>query len=80
MRTSHELLLKLKYDPRYIFGEVEVFFVDRGAPGDMSHIGGQEIRALDSYYFEIETEQGVKYIPYHRLRRIRYSGETVWER
>jgi uncharacterized protein (UPF0248 family) len=80
MLTSHELLLKFWHDSRYVFSEVRVEFVDRGAPGDRSTVSGREIRNLDAYYFEIISENGVKYIPYHRIRKLMYKDGTIWER
>jgi hypothetical protein len=80
MLTSHGLLLKFWHDSRYVFPGVEVEFVDRGAPGDRSTVSGRDIRVLDAYYFEIVSEQGVKCIPYHRIRRLTYNGNIVWER
>ncbi len=80
MLTSHELLLKFWHDSRYNFQEVRVEYVDRGAPGDRSAISGTDIHILDAYYFEIISEQGVKYIPYHRIRKIMYDGTIIWER
>jgi hypothetical protein len=62
MLTSHGLLLKFWHDSRYVFSGVGVEFVDRGAPGDRSAVSGRDIRVLDAYYFEIVSEQGVKYI------------------
>ena len=80
MLTSHALLLKFWHDSRYVFPEISVEYVDRGAPEDRSCVSGRDIRVLDAYYFEIVTEHGVKYIPYHRIRKLTYHGETVWER
>jgi uncharacterized protein len=80
MLTSHELLLQYWHDPRYVFSEVIVCYVDRGALGDRSCVSGREIRLLESYYFEICTGETGKYIPYHRIRKITYAGESVWER
>lgn len=78
--TSHGLLLKFWHDARYVFSGVRVEYVDRGAPGDRSVVSGSDIRVLDAYYFEIASEQGVKFIPYHRIRKLTYNGVTVWER
>jgi hypothetical protein len=80
MLTSHELLLKFWHDSRYNFQEVRVEYVDRGAPGDRSSVSGMDIRILDAYYAEIISGQGVKYIPYHRIRKIMYNSTTIWER
>ena len=80
MLTSHELLLKFWHDPRYDFSKVQVEYVDRGAPGDRSAVSGGDIRILEAYYIEIATDQGVKYIPYHRIRKIMYEGATLWKK
>jgi uncharacterized protein (UPF0248 family) len=80
MLTSHELLLKFWHDSRYSFSGVRVEYVNRGAPNDRSTVGGTDIRVLDAYYLEIATEQGIKYIPYHRIRKLTYEGEIVWEK
>ncbi|HVP94694.1 MAG TPA: DUF504 domain-containing protein [Methanoregulaceae archaeon] len=80
MRTSHILLLKYFHDPRYVFSDIEVCYIDRGAPGDVSCIRGSNILNLDSYYFETEVEYRAKAIPYHRICRIKYRDEIVWSR
>jgi hypothetical protein len=80
MRKSREILLRYYHDPEYRFTEVEVCYVNRGAPGDMSCIGGDRIVRLDTYYIEIQSERGTTAIPYHRIIRIRYQGKNSWER
>ena len=80
MLTSHELLLKFWHDSRYVFSEVSVEFVDRGAPGDRSTVSGVDIRVLESYYFKITSGESTKYIPFHRIRKIMYGTSTIWER
>ena len=80
MLTSHLLLLKYRYDPRYSFNQVTVWYVDRGALGDLSRAEGSMIIGLTDQYLEIAGGQGTKYIPYHRLRKILYDGIPVWER
>ena len=80
MLTSHELLLQYRHDPSYIFSMVTVCYIDRGAPGDRTCVDGSDIRHLESYYFEIGSGKYMKYIPNHRIRKITYAGEPVWER
>ncbi len=80
MLTSHGLLLKYRHDARFSFGDIAVWYVDRGAPGDRSQVSGADIRALAAHYFEIASETGTKCIPYHRIRRIAYAEKTIWER
>jgi uncharacterized protein (UPF0248 family) len=80
MRKSHELLLRFRYDPGYDFSHVRVRYLDRGAPEDASWAEGGRIRSLDAYTMEIVSGTGIKCIPYHRIRKILYEGEVVWER
>ena len=79
MLTSHELLLKYWHDARYSFSEIIVCYVDRGALGDRSCALGKDIRALEGYYFKVVAGRDAKYIPYHRIRKITFAGETIWE-
>jgi hypothetical protein len=80
MLTSHILLLKYRHDPRYDFGRVTIWYLDRGAPGDRSSAQGAGISAITDQYLEIATPKGTKYIPFHRLRKIDYDGVPVWDR
>jgi uncharacterized protein (UPF0248 family) len=80
MRTSHKLLLRICHDPRYHFPDVTICYVDRGAPGDLSCVRGEQIIHLDSYYMEMASPGGTTAIPYHRIRRILYREEILWER
>ena len=80
MRTSHALLLRLFHDPHYEFSKVSVEYVDRGSPGDVSHVLGDKIIHLEQGFMEIESEMKTKFIPIHRIRRIAYDGETMWEK
>ena len=78
MRTSHAILLRLRHDPQYDFSKASVEYVNRGAPGDRSTVQGTRILKLEQGGMEIESEQRATFIPYHRIRRISYGGETMW--
>jgi len=80
MRTSHALLLRLFHDPQYDFRRVSVEYVDRGPPGDRSWVMGDKIIHLEKGIMEINSEMKTKFIPMHRIRRIAYDGETIWEK
>lgn len=80
MRTSHALLLRLYHDPQYDFCRVSVEYVNRGAPGDRSVVQGDRILKLEQGGMEIESVLGAVFIPYHRIRRITYDGEIMWEK
>ena len=76
MQTAREKLNELKWRPGMGLDEVEIFYLHRGAPGDIKMVKGKEIQELGQLFFE--TEEAT--IPYHRIRRICVEGETVWER
>ncbi len=80
MRTSHLILLRLYHDPRYEFGKVVVKYADRGAPGDISSVGGNCILELEQGGMEIKSDMKAKFIPYHRIRSISYDGKAMWEK
>ena len=54
--------------------------MDRGAPGELSRISGDKIIKLEQGWMQIAAEGGIKFIPFHRIRRITYRGSVVWEK
>ena len=80
MRTSHALLLRLIHDPGYDLSKARIEYLDRGAPGDISVVKGDEIISLESGIMEIRSDLLTKSIPIHRIRRISYQGEPSWEK
>ena len=80
MRTSHALLLRLRHDAKFDFRKVSVEYVDRGAPGDRSAVLGDQILGLERGGMQIKSIKGETYIPFHRMRRISYDGQIMWEK
>lgn len=80
MMRSREVLLQLLHDPRYSLADAEVWYIDRGAPGNMSRAAGSDIVSLEPFAFRLASETGTKDIPYHRVIRILHKGEVAWER
>lgn len=80
MRKSREILLRFRHDPAFRIDGVRVCFIDRGAPGDESCVGGERIRGLERQFMEIEGPEGLTPIPYHRITRILYDGNPFWTR
>lgn len=80
MRKSREILLRCYHDPAFMFADVTVCYIDRGAPGDESCACGEKILALDSQYMEIGEGPEASPVPYHRITRILYQGRVLWER
>ena len=80
MRTSYALLLRLIHDPGYDLSKARIEYLDRGAPGDISLVKGEDIISLESGIMEIRSDLKTKFIPIHRIRRISYQGEPLWEK
>jgi len=74
MMRSREVLLQLLHDTRYSITDAEVWYVDRGAPGNTSRAAGRDIVSVDAFAFQVATETGTKDIPYHRILRILHRG------
>jgi uncharacterized protein (UPF0248 family) len=79
MRTTRALLLKYYHDSRYTFPDIEICYRNRGAPADQTCVTGDRIRHLDAYYLEVASGTGATAIPYHRILRIRYREQVIWE-
>jgi uncharacterized protein (UPF0248 family) len=78
MLTSHKLLQQYWHDGRYDRAKVRVWYIDRGAPDDLSAVSGLKI-LLEPYYMTIQTGDGEKTVPYHRILLITYDGVVVFE-
>ncbi|MDI6707582.1 MAG: RNA repair domain-containing protein [Candidatus Thermoplasmatota archaeon] len=72
--TAKEILNKLKWTKD--IKKAEIWYLHRGAKNDTKIISGSEILALGKSFFET----GEASIPYHRIRKIFYDNELVWER
>lgn len=55
---------------------VEIWYRHRGAPGDMRMLDGSEILSIGRSFLETATAS----IPYHRILKITYRGELVFDR
>ncbi len=77
MITPRDVLNRLKWKEGENLAEAVIFYVHRGAPGDSKAVSGADIVKLDGFCFELSTGGC---IPYHRVYRITYRGETVFER
>jgi uncharacterized protein (UPF0248 family) len=49
----------------------------RGAPGDVIFVGGARVTGLGSSFFEVDGETS---IPYHRIQKIYWGDELLFER
>jgi uncharacterized protein (UPF0248 family) len=77
MVTPRDVLNRLKWKEGEDLGEAIIFYVHRGAPGDSKAVSGADIVRLERFCFELSTGTC---IPYHRVYRITYRGNAVFER
>jgi len=82
MQPIHQLLNRLRWDPRFRLGQYAVGYYDRVLrrivviPFELIRFP-PETRSL----FEIWDEEGKLHrIPLHRVRRIYRDGRVLWER
>jgi uncharacterized protein (UPF0248 family) len=75
--------------PRDIFNEIKwrfdlrrckIYYIHRGAPGNVKIAEGSAIRNIDRSFLVLEGVVEDVYIPYHRISRIEYDGVPVYER
>jgi uncharacterized protein (UPF0248 family) len=74
MPDLHGLLNEIKWTKD--FHKIEIWYLHRGAPSDTKIITGSEIVSLGKSFFETTTAT----IPYHRIIKILYEGETLFDR
>ncbi len=77
MVTPRDILNRLKWKEGEDIGEARISYVHRGAPGDSKTVSGADVVRLEGFCFELATGTC---IPYHRVYKITYRGETVFER
>jgi len=76
MVYPREVLTRLRWKEGEDLGEATVWYIHRGAPGDLMSISGGDILDLGRSFFET----GEAMIPYHRVVRIEYRGEVIFEK
>ncbi len=76
MPYPRDVLNRLKWTEGEDIGEAVIWYVHRGAPGDMMRVRGSDILSLGRGFFETADAS----IPYHRVLRIEYRGRVIFER
>ena len=76
MAYPREVLNRLKWDDDESIDAAKIWYVHRGAPGDVLCINGSTIRTLDRWFFETDDAS----IPYHRTTRIECRGVVVFDK
>jgi hypothetical protein len=75
--------------PRFLLNEIKwrldlnrckVYYIHRGAPGDVKMIKGNVIKNIERGFLVLEGIVEDVYIPYHRIIRIEYDPQMIFEK
>ncbi len=76
MALPREILNELKWREDRDLSKAEIWYIHRGAPNDTKIFSGNEILNLERSFMVLEEAS----IPYHRIFRIIYEGDVIFER
>ena len=76
MPMAREILNELKWREDRDISKAEIWYVHRGAPDDTMIVSGADIVGLEHSFMVLADAS----IPYHRIFRIIYEGQMIFER
>ncbi len=76
MESVRDILNEIKWRFNKSLKDTEIYYIHRGAPGDFKTIKGDEISDLGRSFITC----GEGHIPYHRVFKIEYEEEVIFER
>jgi len=76
MPLPREILNELKWRGDRDISKAEIWYVHRGAPNDTMIVTGDGIVDLEHSFMVLSDAS----IPYHRIYKIIYEGEVIFER
>jgi uncharacterized protein (UPF0248 family) len=76
MTNPRDILNELKWKQNCDLNLAEVWYVHRGAPNDTKIISGKEIINLEKSFMQTKSAM----IPYHRIFKIVYKKNIIFER
>ncbi len=79
-RSRHPRLLLNEIKWRFDLNRCRVYYIHRGAPGDVKVVGGIDIKNIERGFLVLNGIVEDVYIPYHRIIRIEYEGQVIFER
>ena len=74
-----DVLNKLKWHPEFKLKDAEITIIHRGAPRNRRTFKGKEIVNLGSGFMEVQGEETMIKIPYHRITKIERGKEVLWK-
>ncbi len=79
-KSKHPRLILNEIKWRFDLNKCKVHYIHRGAPGDTKSIEGSAIKSIDRGFLILTGEEQDIYIPYHRIFRIEFDNQIVFER
>ncbi|MEM4258177.1 MAG: RNA repair domain-containing protein [Candidatus Thermoplasmatota archaeon] len=74
MHDIRDVLNKIKWTQDIY--QVKIWYLHRGAPGNIRSIQGTDIKAIGKSFLETSSAM----IPYHRILRIEYNSVILFDR
>jgi len=74
--SVRDILNRLKWKGDIDFNEIEIWYIDRGAPNNSSVICGKEIEKIGRSFIYTKG----KTIPFHRVIRVVYQDSIIFDR
>ena len=76
MTNPKNVLNELKWKGNHSLDDVEIWYVHRGAPNDTKIITGNSVVNLERSFMQTTSAM----IPYHRIFKIIYKNQVIFER
>jgi uncharacterized protein (UPF0248 family) len=80
MPFPKDILNELKWRTQKDLTKAEIWYVHRGAPDDTMVVTGNDILDLEHSFMVISKSGISSHIPYHRIFKIVYENEVIFER
>lgn len=74
--NAKDVINDLKWREDRDLAKAKIYYVHRGSPGNEKIISGLDIQDMENSFFS--TAEAM--IPYHRIFRIDYDDETIFQR
>ena len=82
MQPVHELLNRIRWDPKYGRSEFEIGYLDRVA-GTLIRVPFTRLIFPKDEHFSfsiIDSEGELHNVPFHRVKQVYRDGELIWHR
>lgn len=79
-KSKHPRLILNEIKWRFDLNRCRVYYIHRGAPGDVKMIDGSSIKNIERGFMVVEGVIEDVFIPYHRIIMIEYDAQVIFQR